>query len=273
MNESLQLYFKAGDFAKLCNVSKHTLFHYDEIGIFSPELKLENGYRYYSTNQIEAFRVISVLKELDMPLREIKKYIDNRSPSLLVELLDEQEKIIDEKINELTQMKKFLKKKSEITRLACLINHDEISLSENDEEYLAITHSHCESSERKMAIGLAEHLSFCENNMIYSPYPVGSMLSVNSIRHGHYMHYEYFFTRLENKSDYPNSHIKKAGRYLTAYHVGGYYTVLDTYKRMLNYLDNHSLTPSGWFYEDVLLDDLCVKGYEEYILKISILVE
>ena len=45
MSEHLKKYFNTGEFAKLCNVKKQTLFHYDDIGIFSPEIKDHNGYR------------------------------------------------------------------------------------------------------------------------------------------------------------------------------------------------------------------------------------
>lgn len=72
-------YLTTGEFARLCGVSKHTLFHYDELGVFSPAVKAENGYRYYSMAQIDVFFVISTLKELDIPLREIKAYLDRRS--------------------------------------------------------------------------------------------------------------------------------------------------------------------------------------------------
>ncbi len=65
-----------------------TLFHYDDIGLFSPELKKENGYRYYSYHQLSIFGIISSLKEIKMPLKEIKTYIDKRTPNLLIELLE-----------------------------------------------------------------------------------------------------------------------------------------------------------------------------------------
>ena len=42
------LYMTTGEFAALMGVSKHTLFHYDDIGLFSPEYVAENGYRMYS---------------------------------------------------------------------------------------------------------------------------------------------------------------------------------------------------------------------------------
>ncbi|WP_406241942.1 MerR family transcriptional regulator [Tissierella carlieri] len=98
MNKNLQNYFTTGEFAKIVGVTKHTLFHYDQIGIFSPELKGENEYRYYSVFQVEPFYVISALKELGMPLKEIKAYLDIRGPEKLIDLLNKQEDEIDKKL-------------------------------------------------------------------------------------------------------------------------------------------------------------------------------
>ena len=71
---------KTGDFAKLCNTNKRTLIHYDEIGLFSPAYTDEKGYRYYSENQCDTFFTITCLKEIGMPLKEIKQYIDHKNP-------------------------------------------------------------------------------------------------------------------------------------------------------------------------------------------------
>ena len=68
-------YIKTGEFAKLVGVTKHTLFYYDKIGLFSPEIKLENGYRFYSFDQLDVFDVIQTLRELDVSLEEIKDSI------------------------------------------------------------------------------------------------------------------------------------------------------------------------------------------------------
>ena len=42
MEKKSELYFTTGEFARILGVRKHTLFHYDEIGLFSPALKEEN---------------------------------------------------------------------------------------------------------------------------------------------------------------------------------------------------------------------------------------
>ena len=70
MKENNTKYFSTGEFAKLCKVHKKTLFHYDEIGLFKPEKVMNNGYRYYSVYQLEAFNVISTLKILVFLLKK-----------------------------------------------------------------------------------------------------------------------------------------------------------------------------------------------------------
>lgn len=45
------LYFTAGQFARLHQLNKRTLHYYDDIGLFSPAYKGENGYRYYTYQQ------------------------------------------------------------------------------------------------------------------------------------------------------------------------------------------------------------------------------
>lgn len=60
---------------------------------------------------------------------------------------------------------------------------------------------------------------------------------------------------------------------LIAYHKGGYYTVKKTYDKIFKFIADNNLIVKGYFYEDVLLDDLSIKGYENYVLKISIRVQ
>ena len=132
-------YLTTGEFARLCGVSKHTLFHYDELGVFSPAVKAENGYRYYSMAQIDVFFVISTLKELDIPLREIKAYLDRRSPEELVRLLQGEARLLDEKIRRLRRMKELIRRKAELTESALASGPEGPCVRPFPEKYLVRT--------------------------------------------------------------------------------------------------------------------------------------
>ena len=68
-------------FAKLHEVNKRTLHYYDEIGLFHPLTRAENGYRYYDISQSIDFEYIRMLKELNMSIEEIQTYRKNPTPA------------------------------------------------------------------------------------------------------------------------------------------------------------------------------------------------
>ena len=67
-------------FAKLHGVNKRTLHYYDDIGLFSPRAKGENGYRFYDAAQSLDFEYIRMLKELNMSIDEIAAYCNRPHP-------------------------------------------------------------------------------------------------------------------------------------------------------------------------------------------------
>ena len=57
--------------SEISGVSVRTLHHYDEIGLLSPK-KQENGYRYYSDEELSQLQTILYYKYLGFSLKEIK---------------------------------------------------------------------------------------------------------------------------------------------------------------------------------------------------------
>lgn len=269
MENNTQTYFTTGEFASICGVSKHTLFHYDETGIFSPEIKRPNGYRYYSVVQLDVFNVICALKELDMPLKEIKAYLDRRTPEELISLLKEKEALIAEKIKGLHRIKTMIHQRAALTQEACRLDLSEIALQKTPDEYLILAKI-VENTDRGIARCLAEHLQYCEAHDIYSAHAIGGIRARDALLAGNDTDYLYFYTRLETNQKNLPVFRKPAGTSLTAYHRGSYDTAGETYQRLLAYAQAHRLTLGGYFYEDVLLDELAVKGYENYVLKLSV---
>ncbi|SCJ07714.1 HTH-type transcriptional activator tipA [uncultured Clostridium sp.] len=272
MNKNKQNYFTTGEFAKLVGVTKHTLFHYDKIGIFSPEIKEDNAYRYYSVFQIEVFYVISALKELDMSLKDIKTYLDKRNPKELISLLEKENKIIDDKISMLLKMKKVIEGKLVITKGVFEIDTDKISIERCEEELLVLTKCFNLANEKSLAKSIANHVNYCDENEIYSPHSMGEMIASDNIIKGKYDEYDYFYTRVYEKNENIDIYIKVAGLYLIAYHDKGFCTIDTCYQRIMNFVKENNLTLEGYFYEDILLDELSVAGYDEYLIKISIKV-
>ena len=62
-----------GDFSRITHLSVKTLRHYHEVGLLAPAaVNPDTGYRYYSTEQVPAAQVIRRLRDLEMPVGEVK---------------------------------------------------------------------------------------------------------------------------------------------------------------------------------------------------------
>lgn len=91
--------FSIGEVAKMFRLSLGTLRHYDNLGILKPEyIDPDSGYRYYGTKQFEILNTVRYLRELDMPLSQIKEFLQNRDVDLIVSKLEAQKNEIHQKI-------------------------------------------------------------------------------------------------------------------------------------------------------------------------------
>lgn len=65
------------DVAEISGVSIRTLRYYDEIGLLKPTQITEAGYRLYDNKALEQLQEILFFRELEIPLVEIKKIMEN----------------------------------------------------------------------------------------------------------------------------------------------------------------------------------------------------
>ena len=100
-------YLTTGELTQLMGITKHTLFHYDDIGLFQPKYINEKGYRFYSIDQIDILNTILVLRDLDMPLKEIQTYVSQRTPELFQQIFLEHEAQIAKQIKLVVQSLMF----------------------------------------------------------------------------------------------------------------------------------------------------------------------
>ena len=65
------------DMSEITGVSIRTLRYYDEIGLLKPTELTEAGYRLYDNKALEKLQEIMFFRELEIPLTDIKKIMDN----------------------------------------------------------------------------------------------------------------------------------------------------------------------------------------------------
>ena len=88
-----------GEFSRATRLSVKALRFYDEKGVLRPVWVDEaTGYRHYSAGQfVEALR-IRRLRELDVPLEEIRAFLGARDPDAIAAFLDRHRQVLQERL-------------------------------------------------------------------------------------------------------------------------------------------------------------------------------
>ena len=68
---------RISDVAKLTGITVRTLHYYDEIGLLKPGEVTDAGYRVYNDADLEVLQQILFFRELDFPLEDIRKIMQN----------------------------------------------------------------------------------------------------------------------------------------------------------------------------------------------------
>jgi DNA-binding transcriptional MerR regulator len=70
--------FGIGAFARVAQVSVRTLHHYDDVGLLPPaQVDPQTGYRWYRADQLQRLNRILALRDLGLPLTEVRKVVDD----------------------------------------------------------------------------------------------------------------------------------------------------------------------------------------------------
>jgi DNA-binding transcriptional MerR regulator len=90
LNSVKNEYLSLGRFAKNGQLSRKALRLYDEMGILVPDyVDPSSGYRYYCPDQLEKARFIRMLREMEMPLADIRRVLAATTTEEAIELVSE----------------------------------------------------------------------------------------------------------------------------------------------------------------------------------------
>lgn len=258
-----------GRFAKLVEVEKHVLFYYDEIDLFKPESIDENGYRYYAYHQYYAFIVITFLKNLGMPLKEIKAYLDLRSPLELKSILSQRLKDIDEHIQSLIESKQFINHSLKLVDLALKNPPNKVILKYLESENLILSQEYKEPLKGQH---LKHFVDFTSKQNIHDTNYVGSMIKRSSIEDDESEESSYLFVSALGTQHKRDLFEKKSGQYLCYYHHGELNDKYIGYKCLIEYAKTHNFHMDDYFYEKLLINETAVKLEKDFVLELSILI-
>ncbi|MEK0203931.1 MerR family transcriptional regulator [Enterococcus faecium] len=237
--------FKVSELADLLGINKRTLHYYDEIGLFSPDFKDDNGYRYYSVEKSMDLAIILSFKELAIPLEEIKQIIDRdmwHSKTILESKIEELDKQIDS-LKEIKQLATRKLKQIKITERG-FFNIEEMELQE---EHMVLSEV-LETDDLLTIFNAAYQLLNDEGKYLFTNNRYGYMIHSNKkILNSRDEIYDYFF--LEKDQAAEGTYVKPAGHYLTMLYSGAEAELYKAYDKIQKYVSDKQYELTGYFYE------------------------
>lgn len=256
------------EFSNISGIEIATLRYWDGIGLFSPALRGEgNNYRYYSPAQLITVNFVSVLRELNVPLKTIEKMKDTRNPQNMMELIEYQENLLDLEMRRLRECHSIIHARRNLIQQGMQADASVISICPKMEKACILGPT---NEFREGETFYEPFMRFCrqaKNLRINLSYPIG----------GYYKNMEKFVEEYDKPDRFfsldPSGNVKReAGDYMVGYTRGYYGEFNDLPPRMQAYAQEHSLRFTGPVYTIWMYDEISITDPSQYFVQICVAV-
>lgn len=266
----MKLHYTIGEIAKLYNITTDTLRHYEKEGLLIPERAL-NGYRIYTLFDIWKLNVITTMKRLDISLKEIKQFLEERSVEKEKAILNQELQFIEEQINSLEKQRHY-------------INHRIFALEDAQTNDLINQVRFIDYSERKIIhleekietdneVDLAFHQLMQQSKETIQIYnrDFAVLLPIEKIHQRKYN--EYSDAILIVGEGQPYDRTLPQGTYATLRYQGSYQNAEKAYNQLLSRIKSLGYHPGSYAIERYLIDINQTSNINEYVTELQVIVE
>ena len=264
-NEKL---YTTGAFARYFGIQKDTLFYYDRIGLFSPAFVRENGYRCYTSSQIARFGTILSLREMNVPIEEIRRYFQNTSPQGFAEMAQVQMARLEEEIARLREIRRLFAQNLQRLEEAQTAVLNRTQICALPEATFLFSDKNPGAQETSDDRWWEIYAQFMRSSSAMGAECIGSVIAFDDLQAGRFGRVD----RLFMPSAEPGAVPRPAGNYAVYYHRGTYDSVLQAYPHFLRGIDEAGYCPAGNVYEDYLTGSLITDDAAAYITRLTVQV-
>ena len=298
--------FSIGELSKYQNISKQTLIFYDRIGLFCPAyVDPDNGYRYYSANQIDYLDTILIMKKIGFSLREIREHMQNYNIDSSLAALGKQLTVLDDRIQELRlirsrlvhrcrqmeEARSYLGKEGPAAAgearsclgkegpaaageaRSCLGKEGPAAVEEVEARYILWQEVEEPCSLREISIATKKCFAQAFEKQLPIFFQSGVTVPLGRIREGRYTEASTAFLPIERTDRVENVRELPAGTCASIYHVGDYLSIGSSYQKLLRYCEENGWRIVSDSYEFCVNDYITTHDEAEYITKIMFYVE
>ena len=263
--------YKIGDISKLYNISNDILRYYEKIGLLIPDVRGENGYRYYSESQLWKLNNIRSLRNLGVSLNEIIDFLNTRSIKKTKEMIKFQLKKIDENLRELLKLKEELELKKENIRYFEHFSDYEIPrIKYYPKRYILLKNGKFkDENEINLELKKLKRKSEEDNDFIFTESEIGTVIKLEEWEKGNYSDYiGTFIITSEIKENFLDE-----GEYLTYFFSGDYINLSKHYKKLKEFIRENNYRVCGNIIELYHIEMHITENKEEYVTEIQIPLE
>lgn len=231
-------------FAKLCQTTRDTLRHYDDIGLLVPAKDPNNGYHYYSSSQLASYYFIDSLKQTGCSLEEIGYVMEMEEVDYL-SFMKTRLGVLEEQIRTL-QNTLFSTK----TTYRLLEHYQDVG-KEDPEIFIMDNMSICytpieDKNNAKSISGIGKdfkkHALFMKNTFNANVYPSGASISLEDIKNRNYV-YNNVVTLVEMPADNINAFPLPSNKVVSCFHSKGDTPISESYNKLYNFIVENKLKP------------------------------
>ena len=252
-------------FSRLTGIKQSTLRYYDDLGLFSPAVRGENGYRYYSPQQIVTINSINLLHELDMPIRQITHIQSNRSPELMFDILNEKEAALEAEFIKIERSYNVVKTLKRMIQTGLATDESVIETRFLEEMPIVIGPQNDFAGSQYFYNAFMKFCSEAKQYRIDLRLPVGGLFDDFDAFIASPGRPTHFFS-----IDPKGLDKRPAARYLSAFHRGYYGETGNLAERIKTYINENDLVTVGPVYNIFLHDELSIDDPNNYLMNATV---
>lgn len=258
------------EIASLYGVGPDALRYYERLGLVKPR-RGENGYRIYDLNDIYRLTIIRDLRSLGFSMERIGEYLKDLSVANTLQLLDEERRLIREKMRALRAAEGAIRARVRHLQACAAVEDGGISLVElPPRPCLRLNADITRDEEMDFAIKRL-HRRHEDTIRDLGGQKIGASIAPEDIRAGKIGLYRSVFFLLDEGAT--GDFTLPGGRYACLYYRGSYRQLGARVAELFRWARKQGLSPTGDVLELYPIDDRFTAREEEFLTQLQVRVE
>jgi len=250
-------------FSELTGIKQSKLRYYDEVKLFQPVKRGANGYRYYSAPQSIAVNFINVMRSLNIPVKEINKLKEKRTPEQILRLFKKYEIELNHELFRLQQTYAIIHTYSNMIQEGLFTDEHTISIRTMAETPIELGPEN-DFSSGSFYDSFFQFVNQMTERNVNSAFPAGGYYdSINTFMSMPGQPDRYFSLAPTGRS------VKEAGVYIVGSVRGSYGDLGGLPERIQSYAEEQKLKFAGPVYEIYLHDEVACHDPSQYLIQVS----